>query len=115
VICSPSFRTGPIRNVTDTTKRQVESEYGLTPKGYGSTLEIDHIVSLELGGSNDPANLFPEEANFANHDPGFHVKDKLENKLHDLVCSGAMSLRAAQRRDRVELGRALQDRLRRTG
>jgi hypothetical protein len=25
---------------------------------YGKTLEIDHIVSLELGGSNDIANLF---------------------------------------------------------
>jgi hypothetical protein len=30
------------------------------PKKYGKTLEIDHIVSLELGGSNDIANLYPE-------------------------------------------------------
>ena len=29
---------------------------------YGGTLEIDHIVSLEIGGSNDIANLFPEKA-----------------------------------------------------
>jgi hypothetical protein len=97
VICSPSFHTSTIRNVPDSEKHQVEIEYGLTPKGYGSTLEIDHIVSLELGGSNDIANLYPEEATFTNHDPGFHVKDKLKNKLHDLVCSGVMSLRAAQR------------------
>jgi hypothetical protein len=26
-----------------------------------ATLEIDHIVSLELGGSNDIANRFPEK------------------------------------------------------
>jgi hypothetical protein len=53
-----------------------------------------HIVSLELGGSNDIANLFPEEANAH---PGYHVKDRLENKLHDRVCAGAMQLRVAQR------------------
>ena len=59
-----------------------------------STLEIDHIVSLELGGSNDIANLYPEKANAH---PGYHVKDKLENKLHDLVCDRTMTLRSVQR------------------
>ena len=33
----------------------------MRPGHYGSALEIDHIVSLELGGSNDIANLFPEK------------------------------------------------------
>ena len=97
VLCSPSFRTGTIRNVPQSEKYAVEREYGLKAKLYGHTLEIDHIVSLELGGSNDIANLYPEEAKFSNGAPGFGAKDKLENKLHDLVCSGAMSLRAAQR------------------
>ena len=60
---------------------------------YGRTLEIDHIVSLELGGSNDIANLFPERASPA---PGYKVKDRLENKLHSLVCSGSMSLQSVQ-------------------
>jgi hypothetical protein len=63
----------------------------------GSTLEIDHIVSLELGGSNDIANLYPEEATLPSGAPGFHVKDKLENRLHDMVCDGRITLRAAQR------------------
>ena len=97
VICSSTFRTGSVRNVPDSEKHAVEVEYGLAPKGYGRTLEIDHIVSLELGGSNDIANLYPEEAKFADGSPGYHVKDRLENKVHDLVCSGAMTLRAAQR------------------
>ena len=66
----------------------------MTPRPYGTTLEIDHIVSLEIGGSNDIANLFPERVRPS---PGYRVKDKLENKLHDLVCDGAMTLRAAQR------------------
>jgi hypothetical protein len=90
VICSAGFHTAAIRNVPEAEKHQVEVEYGLAPRGYGSALEIDHIVSLELGGSNDIANLFPERA------PGFHAKDRLENRLHGLVCSGQMTLRSAQ-------------------
>jgi hypothetical protein len=94
-ICAPTFRTAPIRHVPDSEKHDVEIEYGMAPKGYGSSLEIDHIVSLELGGSNDIANLFPERATPT---PGYHAKDKLENKLHDMVCAGQIGLRSAQRR-----------------
>ena len=92
-------------------KFDVEIEYGLAPRGYGSTLEIDHIVSLELGGSNDIANLYPEEATLPADAPGFHVKDKLENKLHDLVCDGTMTLAASERpeADRGDLADALQE------
>ena len=90
VVCSSSFHTSTVRHVTDSERHQVEVEYGLAPRAYGHTLEIDHIVSLELGGSNDIANLYPEKA------PGFHAKDELENRLHALVCSGAMTLHAAQ-------------------
>jgi len=90
VICAAGFRTGPIRNVPVSEKHEVEVAYGMRPAAYGSTLEIDHIVSLELGGSNDVANLFPERA------PGYHAKDKLENRMHDMVCSGQISLTAAQ-------------------
>ena len=113
VICSSTFRTSTIRNVPDSEKHQVEIEYGLAPKGYGSTLEIDHIVSLELGGSNDIANLYPEKATLPAGAPGFHVKDKLENKLHDLVCDGAMTLRQRAAADRGELAGALQEGVRR--
>ena len=93
VICSPSFRTGTIRNVPDSVKFAVEAEYGLKPGHYGKALEIDHIVSLELGGSNDIANLFPEKLNAQ---PGYRVKDRLENRLHALVCAGRYNLRSTQ-------------------
>ena len=93
VICSPTFRTSTYRNVPTAEKHADEQEYGLTPKPYGSSLEIDHIVSLELGGSNNLANLFPEDAGLG---PGYRAKDRLENRLHDLVCSGKISLRSAQ-------------------
>jgi hypothetical protein len=90
VLCSAGFHTSEIRDVPESEKHAVEVAYGLPPKPYGSTLEIDHIVSLELGGSNDIANLYPERA------PGFHAKDRLENRLHELVCSGQIALAAAQ-------------------
>lgn len=93
VICSSTFRTSQVRNVPQSVKFDVEREYGMEARRYGSSLEIDHIVSLELGGSNEIANLFPETL-FAH--PGYRIKDKLENKLHDLVCSGAMTLRSVR-------------------
>jgi len=94
VLCSASFRTGTIRNVPQSEKTAVEREYGMAAKSYGRTPEIDYIISLGLGGSNDIANLFAE--------PGsgratYHTKDKLENKLHALVCGGKMSLATARR------------------
>jgi len=93
VICSATFRTSSIRNVPQSEKYAVEAEYGMAQRLYGRTLEIDHIISLELGGSNDIANLFPEKASPA---PGYKTKDRLENKLHDLVCSGQMTLSSAR-------------------
>ncbi len=94
VICSPGFRTSAIRNVPESVKFAVEREYGIKSGHYGSALEIDHIVSLELGGSNDIANLFPEKLNAR---PGYRVKDRLENRLHGMVCAGSIGLRTAQR------------------
>jgi hypothetical protein len=55
--------------------------------------ELDHLVPLELGGSNDATNLWVENyRGFLNADD----KDRLEIYLHNAVCSGRMPLRAAQ-------------------
>ena len=70
----------------------MQAACGLGAKSYWSAIEIDHIVLLELGGSNDIANLFPEKADAK--PAGYHVKDKLENKLGQMVCDG---LRTTQR------------------
>jgi hypothetical protein len=55
--------------------------------------ELDHLIPLELGGNNDPANLFPEAAS---PQPGFHEKDLVENYLNHEVCAGEMPLSFAQ-------------------
>ncbi|MHB8470005.1 MAG: HNH endonuclease signature motif containing protein [Gaiellaceae bacterium] len=89
VLCARSFRTSTVRSVSESEKHAIEVEYGLAPRAYGHALEIDHIVPLELGGSNDPANLYPERV--------YQQKDRLENRLKALVCAGRIELRAAQR------------------
>jgi hypothetical protein len=81
-----------VRNVPDSEKNQVYAEYGITHHTTGQ-YEVDHLISLELGGSNDISNLWPEAASPT---PGFHEKDKVENYMHDQVCSGAVSLQQAQ-------------------
>jgi hypothetical protein len=52
--------------------------------------ELDHLVPLELGGSNDATNLWPETP------PTPNPKDKVENTLKRAVCEGQVSLAAAQ-------------------
>lgn len=84
-----------MRDVSETTQHEIEVEYGMPVRNYGRSLEIDHIVALELGGSNDESNLFPEGRKAH---PGYPVKDRLENRARDLVCAGAIRLRVAQRR-----------------
>ncbi len=90
-ICVPGYSSN-VRNVPDSEKNQVYAEYGVATHTTGE-YEVDHLISLELGGSNDIANLWPEPAEPR---PGFHEKDKVENYLHDQVCSGAMALQDAQ-------------------
>ncbi len=90
-ICTPGYSRN-VRNVSTQTKDEVYAEYGITHHSAGE-YEVDHLVSLELGGSNSIANLWPEAAEPA---PGFHEKDKVENYLHDQVCSGRISLEQAQ-------------------
>jgi hypothetical protein len=82
-----------VRNVSEATKAAVYVEYGIRQHSAAS-YEVDHLVPLELGGSNARANLFPEAAT---PKPGFHEKDRLENWAHARLCAGSMGLRTVQR------------------
>lgn len=90
-ICQSGYASS-VRNVPTSTKDKVYKMYGITSHRAGQ-YEVDHLVSLQLGGSNDISNLWPEAAS---PKPGFHEKDRVENYLHDQVCSGAISLSQAQ-------------------
>lgn len=92
VLCSSAFSTKSVRNVPSDEKMQVYEEYGIASHKPGE-YEVDHLISLELGGSNDIANLWPETAEPR---PGFHEKDMVENFLHEQVCNGGITLPQAQ-------------------
>ncbi len=91
-ICTSGY-AGSVRDVPQSLKEAVYASYGVKTRTTGQ-YEVDHLVSLELGGSNDVSNLWPEPADPR---PGFHEKDKVENYLHDQICSGAMTVAEAQR------------------
>ncbi len=91
MICEPGY-SSQVRNVPDSVKNEAYAEYGITHHSAGE-YEVDHLISLELGGSNDIANLWPEPAEPR---PGFHEKDKVENYLHKQVCDGTVTLQEAQ-------------------
>ncbi len=93
-VCTPGY-SARVRNVRDATRAAVYAAYGIHSVFDGRNGELDHLVSLELGGTNARANLFPEAATPF---PGAREKDRLENELHSRVCAGRLRLRTAQKR-----------------
>ena len=81
-----------VRDVPQAEKDAVYARYGVVDVPYKH--EVDHLVSLEIGGSNAIANLWPEP--YAGR-WGARTKDVLEDRLHELVCDGRLGLRRAQR------------------
>jgi hypothetical protein len=110
-VCSRGW-AGAHRHVTQGQRHAVFLSYGISYDQHGS-YELDHLVSLELGGSNVNANLWPEPHHTAlsqGPDFGSFTKDRVENAAHAAVCSYRMRLRDAQqleRTDWVALGRQL--------
>lgn len=75
-------------------QQAVFHEYGMDgapPRAY----EVDHLITPALGGTDDIRNLWPEP--YTSTEWNAHVKDKLEDRLHDLVCGGKLDLATAQR------------------
>lgn len=84
-----------VRNVSVGLKAEVFAEYGIEyPVLFGS-YEIDHLIPLALGGSNEMANLWPKSAEPF---PGFYEKNLTGNYLREEVCDGRVSLAVAQER-----------------
>src|SRR5664279_3826138 len=92
-ICKVGY-SARVRDVPESEADAAYARYHVKRVAYA--YEVDHLVSLELGGSNAITNLWPEHY----YNPwGARVKDRLENKLHALVCSGKLALAAAQRQE----------------
>jgi hypothetical protein len=82
----------PPEAYTNALKLQQLVRYGYSDRSPGD-YEEDHLIPLEVGGDGYAAgNLWPEP--YAGE--GARVKDQLENRLHQLVCSDQLGLRTAQ-------------------
>merc|ERR1740121_518215 len=98
-LCRPGY-SKIVRKVNESEKNAVYDAYGLP--GHDHTgfcsgtegCEIDHLISLEIGGSNDLHNLWPQP--YAGTPWNARVKDTLENRLKKLFCMGAMELQDVQ-------------------
>ena len=80
--------------LTQDAKRAAYARYGLEGGHDAACGEagctLDHLIPLELGGSNDVQNLWPQQSDSAVQ------KDRLENYLHAQVCKNNMPLAEAQ-------------------
>ncbi len=120
-LCAAGFTTKSIRPPVSYTSKLKDLELGsggqiTAPSGTVYTVvgenlpgtvadyELDHLVSLEIGGNpEDPKNLWmqPWENRGPDHlappGRGAESKDVLENRLHREVCAGTIALADAQR------------------
>src|SRR5216683_4025071 len=90
-ICQPGY-SKTVRHTSGKLKTKIYRAYGLDRTA--SHFEVDHLISLELGGADVAANLWPESYDTVPWNA--HLKDKLEDRLHALVCAGKMPLAQAQ-------------------
>lgn len=91
-VCVPGY-SKRVRDVPIEVKRMVYASYGIHERQPGE-YEIDHLISLQLGGSNSIRNLWPES--FRTSPWNAYVKDALEDELHRRVCAGTLDLTKAQ-------------------
>ncbi len=91
MICKSGYARS-VRNVSSKTKEEAYAMYSIMEHPPGA-YEVDHFISLELGGSNDIANLWPEQATASMNS---HEKDKVENFLHQELCAGRLSVSEVQ-------------------
>jgi len=85
-ICRPGGYTEAVRppeSLTEPFKYESMRAYGAG--GSVSAYELDHLVPLEVGGSSDTRNLWPELDDHPAPDVA-NSKDQVEGELHDLVC-----------------------------
>lgn len=91
-VCRTTQAEVIVENIPAQTRAQVFAAYGLNPANPGD-YEVDYLITPDLGGSDGLRNLWPQPyaARWSAKE-----KDKLEQRLHQLVCAGTMDLPTAQ-------------------
>jgi hypothetical protein len=81
-ICTPGY-TKSVRKVSMRTKSKVYAMYKIRKNDH-SKYVIDHLIALQLGGSNNIKNLWPEKKKGAK---GSDSKDDVEVRACSFECS----------------------------
>src|SRR5580698_6906594 len=83
-----------VEEVSTTLRQQVFREYGIA-NAHPDEYEVDYLIAPGLGGAEDIHNLWPEP--YTSRTWNAHIKDDLEERLHEMVCGGELDLSTAQR------------------
>ena len=84
----------PVSYTNSLKYQQLHSGYNVNGDMNMRNYEEDHLIPLAVGGNpTSPKNLFPQYYEGAY---GARHKDRLELKMHLLVCAGSISLATAQ-------------------
>lgn len=80
--------------VPTATRQQIFREYGV-PMSRAGDYELDYLITPGLGGTDDIRNLWPQP----HYDTTWNsfAKDRLEERLHEMVCAREIDLATAQR------------------
>lgn len=92
-ICA-SAREEVVKEVSPAQRQKVFEEYGI-PGARSDEYEVDYLITPGLGGEDDIRNLWPEPYHSAAWNA--HLKDALEERLHEMVCSDRLDLAVAQK------------------
>jgi hypothetical protein len=93
-ICSTP--TSRVRHWARERDDRIMAEYGL-PGGRHPDFEIDHLIPLCLGGTDDDANLWPEPRRSIESTWNAERKDEFQARMSSLACSGELDVATAQK------------------
>jgi len=91
-VCRNSEAEVVTHDIPDETRQRVFAEYGIRSPG-PNQFEVDYLITPDLGGTESIRNLWPQPYSARWN---AKVKDQLEQRLHQLVCSGQLDLATAQ-------------------
>jgi hypothetical protein len=83
-----------VGEVSTSLRHEVFREYGIV-NAHPEDYEVDYLIAPGLGGAEEIHNLWPEP--YTSRTWNAHVKDALEERLHEMVCGGELDLSTAQR------------------
>ena len=89
-VCAADFEAS-VKPMAKWQHDQALERYGKRPEDF--TGELDHLIPLSLGGTNELDNIWPLPPN---KDMGPEQKKELDAKLHSMVCDKSITLKAAQ-------------------